>query len=164
MGILTPDPGLVFWTTISFLTLLFLLRKYAWRPILRALKVREEYIEFALKDAAQAKDDLDGMAEKKRQMLNSARLEREKIISEAKVVRDEIIQEARDKAETEAELIMSHARENIEKERAEAIAGIREQIGTISLDIAEKILKQELSEEVKQESVIKNYLKQIEFN
>jgi F-type H+-transporting ATPase subunit b len=164
MGILTPDPGLVFWTSLSFITLLLILRKYAWKPILRALKVREEYIEFSLKDAKQAKEEITKMAETRKQMMNTARLEREGLIREARELKDEIIEEARAAARLEASRMVEKAREQIDRERKEAVANIRQQVGLMSLEIAEKILKEELVSEEKQQSVIQKYLQQVDFN
>lgn len=164
MGILTPDPGLVFWTSFSFITLLIILRKYAWKPILRALKVREEYIEFSLKDAEQAKEEIRKMAETRKQMMNEARLEREGLIREARELKDEIIEEARAAAKTEASRMVEKAREQIDRERKEAVANIRQQVGLMSLEIAEKILKEELVSEERQQSVIEKYLRHVDFN
>lgn len=164
MGILTPDPGLVFWTSLSFITLLLILRKYAWKPILRALKVREEYIEFSLKDAEQAKEEIRKMAETRKLMMNEARLEREGLIREARELKDEIIEEARAAAKTEASRMVEKAREQINRERKEALANIRQQVGLMSLEIAEKILKEELVSEERQQSVIEKYLRHIDFN
>jgi F-type H+-transporting ATPase subunit b len=164
MGILSPDPGLVFWTSLSFITLLLILRKYAWKPILRALKVREEYIEFSLKDAEQAKEEIRKMAETRKQMMNEARLEREGLIREARELKNEIIEEARAAAKTEAFRMVEKAREQIDRERKEAVANIRQQVGLMSLEIAEKILKEELVSEERQQSVIEKYLRQVDFN
>ncbi|ASB49005.1 F0F1 ATP synthase subunit B [Alkalitalea saponilacus] len=164
MGLLTPDPGLIFWTTTSFLILMFLLRRYAWKPILRALKVREEYIEFSLKDAAQAKDEVAKLSETRRQMIESTRLEREKMMRETRGTREEIINEAKASATREAEKIIQQSRELIERERQESLSEIRQQISLISLEIAEKILKQELVSEERQQSVIREYLDHVNFN
>ncbi|WP_026474361.1 F0F1 ATP synthase subunit B [Alkaliflexus imshenetskii] len=164
MGLLMPDPGLVFWTSFSFLTLLILLRKYAWKPILRALKVREEYIEFSLKDADQAREELRKLSDTRKQMIEASRLEREKMIREARDLREEIIREARTAAEAESTRMIEQARAQIQRERKESLSEIRQQIGLISLEIAEKILKQELASDEKQKHVINEYLNQVNFN
>ncbi len=164
MGILTPDPGLVFWTSLTFILLLLILKRYAWKPILRALKVREEYIEFSLKDAQQAKEEIRRMAETRKQMMNEARLEREGLIREARKLKDEIIEEARTAARVEASRLVEKAREQIDRERKEAVANIRQQVGLMSLEIAEKILKEELVSEARQQSVIEKYLQHVDFN
>ena len=164
MGILTPDPGLVFWTSLTFILLLLILRRYAWKPILRALKVREEFIEFSLKDAEQAKEEIRKMSETRKQMMDTARLEREGLIREARELKNEIVEEARAAAKVEASKIVEKAREQIERERKEAVANIRQQVGLMSLEIAEKILKEELVSDEKQQSVIEKYLQQVDFN
>jgi F-type H+-transporting ATPase subunit b len=164
MGILTPDPGLVFWTSLTFILLLLILKRYAWKPILRALKVREEYIEFSLKDAEHAKEEIRRMAETRKQMMNEARLEREGLIREARELKDEIIEEARSAARVEASRLVEKAREQIDRERKEAVANIRQQVGLMSLEIAEKILKEELVSEERQQSVIEKYLQHVDFN
>src|SRR5690554_5070073 len=128
MGILLPDPGLVFWTTISFLTLLLILRKFAWKPILRALRVREEYIEFSLRDAENAKIELQKMDETHKQMLESARTEKDALIKEAREIKSQIVAEAKNSAQVESAKIIELARQQIENEKTEAMAGIRKQI------------------------------------
>ena len=164
MGILTPDPGLVFWTSLSFITLLLIMKRYAWKPILRSLKLREERITFSLRDAELAREEMVKMEETRRQMMEKARLERDGLIREARALKDEIVQEARLAAQGEASKIMEKAREQINRERKAAIADIRNQVGLLSLDIAEKILREEMHSAEKQQSVMEKYLKNVEFN
>ncbi len=164
MGILSPDPGLVFWTSFTFILLLLILRRYAWKPILRALKVREEYIEFSIRDADNAKEEVARLADVKKQMLESARLERENLIREARDLKNEIVREAKESAKSEAENIVRQAREQIARERIEAIHGIKQQIGIVSLEIAEKILKEELSVNDRQKILISKHLDEMTFN
>ncbi|HBG88231.1 MAG: F0F1 ATP synthase subunit B [Bacteroidales bacterium] len=164
MGILTPDPGLVFWTSLSFITLLLIMKRYAWKPILRSLKLREERITFSLRDAELAREEMVKMEETRRQMMEKARLERDGLIREARALKDEIVQEAKLAAQNEASKIMEKAREQINRERKAAIADIRNQVGLLSLDIAEKILREEMHSAEKQQSVMEKYLKNVEFN
>lgn len=164
MGILTPDPGLVFWTSLSFITLLLIMKRYAWKPILRSLKLREERITFSLRDAELAREEMVKMEETRRQMMEKARLERDGLIREAWALKDEIVQEAKLAAQNEASKIMEKAREQINRERKAAIADIRNQVGLLSLDIAEKILREEMHSAEKQQSVMEKYLKNVEFN
>lgn len=164
MGILTPDPGLVFWTSLSFITLLLIMKRYAWKPILRSLKLREERITFSLRDAELAREEMVKMEETRRQMMEKARLERDGLIREARALKDEIVQEAKLAAHNEASKIMDKAREQINRERKAAIADIRNQVGLLSLDIAEKILREEMHSAEKQKSVMEKYLKNVEFN
>lgn len=164
MGLLTPDPGFVFWTTLTFLILLIVLRKVAWKPIMRALKVREEYIMFSLRDADLAKEELSRISEKQKEIIEEGRRERDKIIHEARDLKDEIIREAKESAQTEAARIIKQTHEQMERERKEAILAIRQQISLLSLDIASKILREELSSNERQESVIRQHLYDISFN
>lgn len=164
MGILSPDPGLVFWTTFCFVFLMLILRRFAWKPILRALKVREEYIEFSIKDADMAKEEVAKLAETKKRMMESARIERETLIREARDLKNEIVRNASDLAKSEAEKIIRQAREQIERERKESISTIKQQIGLLSLQIAGKILQEELATEERQKSVISKNLEEINFN
>ncbi|MDR2928578.1 MAG: F0F1 ATP synthase subunit B [Cytophagaceae bacterium] len=164
MGILTPDPGLVFWTTLSFVILLLILRKVAWKPILRALKVREEYIEFSLRDAAQAKMEIARIGERQKEIVEEGRRQRDDIIREARDLKDGIIREAKEAAQKEAVRIIQQTHEQMEREKKEAILGIQQQISELSLEIASKILREELSSDIRQKSVIKQHLQDFTFN
>ena len=164
MGLLTPDPGLVFWTTLTFFILLFVLRKVAWKPILRALKVREEYIMFSLRDADLAKEELARISDKQKEIIEEGRRERDKIILEARDLKDEIIRESKQAAQTEASRIIKQTHEQMEREKKEAILAIKQQISLLSLDIASKILREELVSKDRQESVIRQHLHEISFN
>lgn len=164
MGILTPDPGLVFWTTLSFVILLLILKKVAWKPILRALKVREEYIEFSLRDADLAKEELARISDKQKEIIEEGRHERDEIIREARDLKNEIIREAKEAAQNEAARIIQQTHEQMEREKKEAILSIKQQISVLSLDIAGKILREELATKDRQESVIRQHLQDITFN
>lgn len=164
MGILTPDPGLVFWTSLSFLTLLLLLRRYAWKPMLRALKVREEYIAFSLQDAHDAREEVRGLENTRKKMMEAARLEREKIIREARELRKEIVAEAKKVAEAEAIRVLAAGREQLERERRETMAALRQEVGLVSLEIAGKILHDELKNDARQQAVIAQYMKEMDLN
>jgi len=164
MGLLMPDPGLVFWTSLTFILLLIVLRKVAWKPILRALKVREEYIMFSLRDADLAREELASITVKKKEIIDEGRRERDRIIHEAREIKDEIVREAKESAQTEAARIIKQTHEQMEREKKEAILAIRQQISLLSLDIASKILREELSSKDRQESIIKQHLHEISFN
>ena len=164
MGIITPNPGLVFWTTFTFVILLLILRKYAWPSILRALKVREETIAFALQDARKAKEETEQMEKVRKQVLESARLERDKILREAAELKKQILADTQIAAREETSRLLEQARLQINKEKQDALSQIRQTIGQLSLDIAEKILKEELTEVGKHEKMINTYLDEVSFN
>ena len=164
MGIMTPDPGLVFWTTLTFICLLLILKKVAWKPILRALKIREEYIEFSLRDANLAKEQLARITEKQKEIIEEGRRERDNLINEARDLKNEIIREAKETAQKEAVKIIQQTHEQMEREKKEAIFAIKQQISMLSLDIAGKILCEELKSTDRQEFIINRHLQNISFN
>jgi F-type H+-transporting ATPase subunit b len=164
MDLLTPDPGLVFWTGITFLTLLFLLKKYAWRPILHALRVREHSIKNALASAEKIKKEAEQIELLKKQTLEEAALQRDKIIAEAKELKDKIVEEARASAQKEADKIIENTRIHLEKEKHEAIQQMKSQVAQLSVDIAGKLLEQELKTTEKQKQLINKYLENVSFN
>lgn len=138
MELLTPSPGLVFWTSLTFVILLVILRKYAWPSILRALKVREETIYFALEDAKKAKEEVEQMEHQRKKITDEARKERDMILKEARQMKNEIMEEARNDAREEARKMIEKASRDIEMQRKDAMLEIRETIGKLSLEIAEK--------------------------
>ena len=164
MELLTPSPGLVFWTTFTFIILLVILRRYAWPSILRALKVREETISYALKDAKKARQEIELMEQKRLQIMEEARTERDSILKEARNLKSEILEEAREEAEKESQRMLERTNQQIKKQRQEALHEIRETIGQLSLDIAEKLLKEELADSEKQKKVINSYLNEMNLN
>jgi F-type H+-transporting ATPase subunit b len=164
MELLTPSPGLVFWTSLSFIILLVVLRKYAWPSILRALKVREETISFALEDARKAKEEVEMMEQKKKRILEDARGERDAILKEARELKEQIVDEARETAREESRKMLDKANKDIEKQKREAVLEIRNTIGRLSLEIAEKVLKEELSDRERQKKVINSYLNEMNLN
>ncbi|WP_291862482.1 F0F1 ATP synthase subunit B [Marinilabilia sp.] len=164
MELLTPSPGLVFWTSLTFIILLVILRKYAWPSILRALKVREETISFALEDAKRANEEVEMMEQQRKKIKEEARKERDLILKEARRMKSEILAEAQDTARAETQRMLEKAGRDIEKQRKDAMLEIRNTIGQLSVEIAEKILKEELSGEDKHKKVINSYLSEINFN
>lgn len=164
MNLVTPDIGLLFWMLVSFLIVLFLLKKYAWKPILSSLKTREESISEALNTAKKAKEEMAALKADNEKLLQQARAERDTLLKEARDTKDAIIAEAKTKAQAEANKIMAQARETINTEKNAALADLRNQVATMSIDIAEKILRQELSNDEKQKSLMANLMKDISMN
>lgn len=164
MGLVTPGLGLIIWTTISFLTVLFLLKKFAWKPIMTAIKNREESIEKALKASEAAKAEMDAIKSSAEKEAKKAREERDAILKEARDLKDQIVGEAKSKATAEADRIVAAARETIRNEKLAAIAELKNQVATLSIEIAEKMLKSELSAENKQNAVINNLVNEINLN
>lgn len=164
MELLNPDFGLVFWMLLSFGLLLVLLRKYAWKPILSSIQKREESITNALNSAKEAEKKLSELKSENEALLAEARKERDIILKEAREAKEKIIGEAKGIAQEEATRLVTAARENINNEKMKAITELRNQVAVLSLEIAEKILKENLSTNDKQSIVMENILKDVTLN
>lgn len=164
MGLLTPDPGLVFWTLITFGILVYLLKRYAWKPILHALRVREDTITFSLQAAEKAKAEMRDLNIEKEKILLEAKAKRDSMIKEARELKQNILDEAKIKAKDEADKIMMSVRQQIEQEKIEAIQEMKRQVAVLSVDIAGKLLEQEMKTTDKQEAIIDKYLQEVSFN
>ena len=164
MQLVTPEIGLLFWMLFSFGILFFLLRRYAWKPILNMVQKREESIEQALMDAEKARQGLEKMQEANDRILVEARAESEKIFREAQDMKDKIIGEAREQAVRDKENIMKDARASIEAEKNAAIKEIRDTAAVLSVKIAEKLIRRELSANQKQKELIGQLIEGMPFN
>jgi F-type H+-transporting ATPase subunit b len=164
MQLVTPDIGLLFWMLLSFGIVFFLLRKLAWKPILNMLYEREEGIDHALKAADEAKKEMEKLHAKNERILNEARVEREKMFREAQEIKEKIIGEAREQAVREKDRIMTDARLSIEAEKNMAIREIRNTAAELSIQIAEKLLRRELSNDQKQRELVEQLIKEIPVN
>ncbi len=164
MDLTTPGIGLIFWTSIIFFILLILLRKFAWKPILAAVKNRENSIEDALKSAEKAKEEMAQLKADNEVILNEARMEKDKLLKEAREMKDKIINEAREKAIAEQNKIFEEGKLSIQNEIAAAETQLKNTVAKLSVDIAEKILKDELANKDKQEQLINALLKDVNVN
>ena len=161
---ITFDPGLIIWTTIIFTLLLIVLKKFAWKPILSAVDERNKSIEDALKAADKAKEEMALLNTDNERILSEARIERDVLLKEAREMKDKIVNEAKDQANTEADKILLSTKEQINNEKMKAITELKNQVAEMSIDIAEKILKSELSDKNKQKELIAEALKSNELN
>ena len=164
MELVKPEFGLVFWMTVSFLIVVFILRKFAWGPILSSLKERETSIEDALNAAKKAKDEVANMKAENEQLLKQARNERDMMLKEARDTKDAIVNEARAKAQTEADRMIASARESIQNEKMAAITELKNQVATLSIEIAEKVIRQQLASDDKQKALVNDLLKDVKLN
>jgi F-type H+-transporting ATPase subunit b len=164
MELVMPETGLLIWMMITFLIVLILLRKFAWKPILKMIKDREDSIDSALKSAENAKLEMQSLKSDNEKILAQARNERDTMMKEARDMKDAIVGEAKGKAKEEADKILSAAREAIQNEKMAAITELKNQVALLSVDIAEKILKRELSDENKQKDLIGDLLKDTKLN
>lgn len=164
MDLLSPEPGLVIWSGLTFLILFVLLRKFAWKPILGMIKEREDKIEQALVAAQRANEEYKRVEEQKAQMAADARRERDVLLKEARAMKDSIVEEAKTAALTEANKIIDQARSQIEKEKADAIVELKQQVARLSVEIAGRILAEDLKTDARQEKLIEKYLSESNFN
>jgi F-type H+-transporting ATPase subunit b len=146
--------GLFFWQSMIFIGLLFLLRKYAWGPILSAVNERETSIKDALASAEAARTEMESLQSDNQRILKEARAEKEALLKEARSTRAELINTAKEEAQAEADKILTQAQEAIQNEKRSAINELREQVGFIAMDIAEKVLQKELENKDKQVQLI----------
>jgi F-type H+-transporting ATPase subunit b len=164
MGLVTPDYGLLFWMLLTFSIVLYVLKKFAWKPILSSLKEREDSIEEALKSAEKAREDMANMQASNEKILAAARHEREAMLKEARDIRQKMIDEAKAKATAEANKMIEMAKQAIENEKTAAIEDMKNSIANISVMIAEKILKKELTDSKQQQELMDKYLENLKLN
>jgi F-type H+-transporting ATPase subunit b len=163
MNIVAPE-SLIFWTTIIFLLLLILLRKFAWKPILGAVRSRETSINDALEAAEKAKLEMQNMHADNEKLLQEARAEREAMMKEARELKAKMISDAKEDAKLEADKMVAQAQAAIESEKKAAIAELKQQVASLSLDIAEKVVKHELSDSDKQMKLVNEMLGEAKLN
>ncbi len=160
----TPAVGTLIWSALIFGLFFIILSKFAWKPILSAVKARDEMIRSSLESAEKAREEMLKLQSNNEAILRKAREEREGILKEAREVRDKLIAEAKGKAAEEAEKLVEKARAGIESEKRIALAEIREQVANLSVDIASRLIGERLKQTGEQEKLIDNYLKEIDFN
>ncbi len=164
MGLVTPGIGLIVWMTIAFLIVWVGLGKFAWPAILETIKEREENISSALKSAENAKAEMEKLNADNEQILKEAREERDGMLKDAKEIREKMIADAESDAKTKADRIVADAQEGIEAQKNAAMAEIKTHVASLSVEIAEKILKAELADDKKQKELVDNLLNDIKLN
>ncbi|MGB0427382.1 MAG: F0F1 ATP synthase subunit B [Flavobacteriales bacterium] len=156
--------GLFFWQAFFLIVLILLLVKFAWKPIIASLDAREEGIKNALESAEQAKKEMENISANNEQVLREAKAERDAVLKEAREMRANILAEAKESASAEAEKIMAQNKEAIANERTAALADMKKQMASVSLEIAEKVLKSELSNKAKQTELVESLLQDTNLN
>ena len=164
MELVTPAIGLMFWTCVVFSFLLILLKKFAWKPILSAVDARNSGIEEALALAKKTKDEMANLQADNKMLIQEARSERDQMLKEAREMKNAIISEAKNTAKDEADKMIASAKAVIENEKAGAISELKSTVGSLSVDIAEKVLRSELKDTEKQNAFIAEMLKDIKLN
>ena len=156
--------GLFFWQAVLFIALILLLRKFAWKPILDSVNDREEGIREALDSAEKAKLDMQNLQADNEKLLKEARLEREAMLKEAREMKAKMIEDAKTDAKEEANKLVAAAQASIETEKKAAIAELKTQVASLSIEIAEKVVREELSNKDKQMKLVESMLGEATLN
>jgi F-type H+-transporting ATPase subunit b len=164
MELVTPGIGLIFWQTVTFLLVLFLLSKFAWKPIMASLRQREDSIESALRMADQAKLEMQALKADNEKLLQEARIERDRILREATEAGNGLVEQAKNKANEEGSRMIENARMAINNEKKAAITEVKNLAATLSIEIAERILKHELKDPAAQQALVTDYIKEVNLN
>lgn len=164
MDLITPEIGLMFWTGLTFLILMLILTKFVWKPLLNIVNTREGKIQDALDMAKKTKAEMEKLQVQNQNLLKEARIERDELIKDAKETSSQMIEAAKVKAKEEADKIVENARVAIQAEKSAAVADLKNQVAGIAIDIAEKILKEELSSKEKQTQLAESFANDINLN
>lgn len=161
MELVTPSIGLIVWQTLAFLLLVFLLGKFAWKPVLKSIHERERSIDDALEAAKKAKEEMARLTNENEALLKQARAERDVILKEAKQLKDQIVSDAKASAQTEGAKLIEKAKQEIDSQKTAALAEVKNQVAELSLQIAEKVLNKQLEDQKKQEALVSDLLKEV---
>jgi F-type H+-transporting ATPase subunit b len=164
MDLILPSSGLIFWQLIAFLALLFILIKFAWKPMLAALEERESSIENALKSAEQARNEMANLKADNERLLQEARLERDNILKKAQEASVKMIEDAKNEAAKVAAQQIENAKAVIETEKKAALTEVKNQVALLTLEVTEKLLRRSLSDEKSQKALVDEYVKDIKLN
>lgn len=164
MGLVIPDTGLLIWMLITFTIVLWILGKYAWKPIMKSIKNREETIRNSLEAAKKAKEEIADLKEENKKIMAEARAERDKLLKEAKEIREKIIKEAELDAKTKADKMLEDARLQITSEKEKALSELKSSVAELTIEISEKILRKELSDKEKQTEYINSIVRDVKLN
>lgn len=156
--------GLFFWQLLLFIVLLIVLRKYAWKPILGAVEEREKSIEDSLASAEKAREEMERLQADNDRILAEARAERDTILKEAREIKDKMINDAKSDAGSQAEKIIANAKEQIQNEKMAAVTDLKNQVAEMSIEIAELVLRKELSDKSKQGELVQEQLDKFKLN
>lgn len=164
MELITPSFGLIFWMLIGFGILFVILAKFAWPVITKSIKSREERIESQLSEAAKAREEMRQLKSEHQALLIEAKAQRDQILADARKMRDKLYEEAKEKANKEAHAIVEEAKKAIHFEQMKAMTEIKNQIANMSIEIAEKVLAEELADKAKQEDLVEKWIKEVNLN
>ncbi len=164
MELVSPGLGLVFWMTLAFGLVLWVLAKFAWKPIMKSIHERENSIDEALKQAEHARLEMKNLKTNNEELMKEAKMERDKLLKDTIQLKEKLIVEAKEKATREADLIIEKTRERLEFEKNAALFDMKNQIGQLSLEIAEKLLARELSDKKSQQAYMEELIKDVKLN
>jgi F-type H+-transporting ATPase subunit b len=164
MELLTPALGLIFWQALIFLAVFFILRKFAWKPIIEGLNSRETEIDSALRMAEETRAEMAKLKADNENLLAQARAERDLIIREAKDASNNLIEQAKQKATSEGSRILEDAREALQQEKVAMMTTIRQDVAKLSVEIAEKVLRRELSDKKTQQELVSSLISEANLN
>ena len=164
MRLLTPEFGLIIWTLLAFIIVLLILKKFAWKPILNSLKERETTIADSLATAERVKAEMSQLKSENEALLAKAREERAQLLKEARDTKDRIISEAKEQAKIEANKIVIDAQAAIQQQKMAALTDVKNQVGTLVIEVAEKVLRRELGNKSDQENFIKQLADEVKLN
>ena len=164
MRLLTPEFGLIIWTLLAFIIVLVILKKFAWKPILNSLKERETTIADSLATAERVKAEMSQLKSENEALLAKAREERAQLLKEARDTKDRIISEAKEQAKIEANKIVLDAQAAIQQQKMAALTDVKNQVGTLVIEVAEKVLRRELGNKSEQENYIKQLAEEVKLN
>lgn len=163
-SVIKPDPGLIFWTALIFITMWTILGRMAFKPIQNALKKRETDIQEALDEAKLARQEMSNVQAENQKMLAEAREERARMLKDAKETKEQIVKEAKDQAREEAKKIVTSAQQDIENQRKVAMAELKKEVGAMAIEIAEKVLRKQLAGDEAQEQFVNTLVDDIKLN
>ena len=164
MDLLTPSFGLIFWTLLAFIIVFFILKKYAWKPILNSLDQREKGIADSLETAQRVREEMAQLKNENEELLARAREERGVMLKEARQTKEKIINEAKEQAKAEANKIISETQQAITVQKMAAITEVKNEVGKLVIEISEKVLRKELSNKEAQEAHIAGLVNEVKLN
>jgi F-type H+-transporting ATPase subunit b len=164
MNLVKPEFGLIFWMTVTFLIVFFLMKKFAWGPILNMIHEREESIETALAAAEKAKEEMAELQMSNEKLLAEARIEKDKMLKEAREIKETMINDAKELAQKEAQRMIAEARNSIQNEKMAAINELKNEVAVMSVEIAEKIIRKDLSKDENQKALVASLINDVKLN
>jgi F-type H+-transporting ATPase subunit b len=164
MNLVKPEFGLIFWMTVTFLIVFFLMKKFAWGPILNMIHEREESIETALASAEKAKEEMAALQMSNEKLLAEARIEKDKMLKEAREIKETMINDAKDLAQKEAQRMIAEARKSIQNEKMAAINELKNEVAVMSVEIAEKVIRKDLSKDENQKALVASLINDVKLN